>query len=92
MGTVNVTVEPPSFPPAPVTVTRAGTNFAAGFHGVPDLSYAIEFSDDLIMAFAPLLDGLGSPVEVTADPNGAFSFSDPASPNPRRFYRARALP
>lgn len=92
MGTVNVTVLAPPFPPGPVTVTRAGSNFAAGYQGVPGLSYAIEFSNDLLTAFAPLLDGQASPVVVTADPNGAFSFSDPTSPNPQRFYRARAQP
>ncbi len=86
-GTVNVTVNPPAYPPNAITVVRSGSSFTASFNGVPGLSYSIEFSDDLTSAWLSLTP----PGTVTADSDGLFQFSD-TSGNPKRFYRARALP
>ena len=86
-GTINVTVNPPTYPPNAITVVRTGGSFTATFNGVPGLTYTIEFSDDLI----GLWQSLVPPGTVTADANGLFQFSD-TSGNAQRFYRARALP
>ncbi|MBS0660399.1 MAG: cadherin-like beta sandwich domain-containing protein [Verrucomicrobia bacterium] len=86
-GTINVTVQQPAYPPNAVTVTRSGGNFVASFNGVPGLSYAIEYSDNLALGWTALVP----PGTVTADANGLFQFTDTTG-NSKRFYRARALP
>ncbi len=86
-GTVNVTVNPPTYPPNAVTVVKDGTGFTASFNGVPGLSYAIEYNDIMTGVW----HSLTPPGTVTADANGLFQFSDPTG-NAERFYRARALP
>ncbi len=91
-GLINVTVGAPPFPPRAVTLSRIGGSFAANYSGVPGLSYAIEYTDDLTVAFQPLINAATqTQLTVTADPGGQFSFSTASAP-PRRFYRARALP
>lgn len=88
LGTINLNVVPPAFPPRPGSVTRTLGTLAAGFSGgVPGLTYRIQYSPDLVTAFTPLLNG-GLPVTVAADANGNFNFSDAASAPPKGFYRA----
>lgn len=90
-GAVNVTVTAPAYPPRPTTLSYLGGAFGGSFAvGVPGLQYRIDYSDDLLVAFAPLMVS-GNPVIVTANGSGGFSFSDPGA-TIRRFYRAVPLP
>ncbi len=86
-GTINGVVDPPDYPPNAITVFRDAGGFTASFNGVPGLTYSVEFNDNLTNSWTPL----SPPGSVTADSNGLFQFTDPTG-NPKRFYRARALP
>ncbi|MBS0657332.1 MAG: cadherin-like beta sandwich domain-containing protein [Verrucomicrobia bacterium] len=88
LGTINVTVIPPAFPPKAGTVTKSGGTFSASFTGaVPGLTYRLEYSPNLVTAFATVLNGGGSPITAVAGPTGNVSFSDPLSSGTKGFYR-----
>ncbi len=88
-GTITVTVT--DFVARAVSVSNVGGTFSATFAGVPNVSYRIEYTDSLLVAFQPLLDINSQPVVIMADGTGNFSFSQAGAPA-KRFFRARALP
>lgn len=93
-GLVNVTVQAPAFPPRATAINlgSGGGTFTVTHSGVPGLTYALEYTDGLTVAFQPVLDINSQPVTATADANGAFTFNVTQSPAPpKRFYRVRGL-
>ncbi|MBS0657396.1 MAG: cadherin-like beta sandwich domain-containing protein [Verrucomicrobia bacterium] len=69
MGTINITVVPPAFPPKPATVSKSGTSFTATFgNAVPGLLYRVQYSPNLLTPFTDV----GT---ATADGTGNFTLS-----------------
>ncbi|MBS0659982.1 MAG: right-handed parallel beta-helix repeat-containing protein [Verrucomicrobia bacterium] len=86
-ATIFVTVDPPPFPPGPVSVVKTGDSVTATFNGVPGLTYTIETTTSLDSP--AVWTPLNPPGSVVADSNGNFSFTDPSATT-RKFYRARS--
>lgn len=92
-GVVNVSVQAPPFPPRATSVVlgSGSATFTVTHSGVPGLTYALEYTDSLTVAFQPVLDLGAQPVVATADAVGNFTFNVAQSPAPpKRFYRVRA--
>jgi len=83
-GTVSVLVNPDLVPSPNLLLTDLGNgSFLLRFDGIPGKIYRIQYAENLS---APVWQTLGS---NTADPFGAFSFTDtPPAGSPERFYRS----
>jgi hypothetical protein len=83
--TIEVTTAGIRLNPPVLTLTGAGPHLL--FHGVPGMTYQIQFSDNLI-SWQDLPGGL-----LVADPTGYYEITDSTHPRPQaRFYRSSTTP